>query len=50
MNRPLCIAVPVLLLAGPAASQTDEPPLLSPETTLAGRSQVEWSVRWWQWA
>jgi len=35
---------------GASAAPVTDPPDLKPAAVVAGKSQGEWSVRWWQWA
>lgn len=47
-RRHACIAVPLLLASLNSVAQTDV--LAKPDDLIAGATQSEWSVRWWQWA
>lgn len=45
--RPFSLILAVLF-ASNVAAETDA--LISPDELIAGATQTEWSVRWWQWA
>jgi hypothetical protein len=40
-----CLCLVISLLAAPRAQSA----LIRPDVSVAGRSQAEWSVAWWQW-
>jgi hypothetical protein len=42
------LAIALLLASASAVGKTDV--LIPPDELVAGDSQTEWSVRWWQWA
>lgn len=46
--RAATVAFVCLLLLGTA--RADKTVLVSPGEAIAGRTQAEWSVAWWQWA
>src|SRR5215213_9694951 len=40
-----CLCLVISLLAAPRAQSA----IIQPDVSVAGRSQAEWSVAWWQW-
>lgn len=50
MVKPLLAALLAAAVSAPGLAQSPTAALVAPGDSVAGLSQAQWSVRWWQWA